>query len=65
MKSLQDFRAGFAPQAIRTEFSRELRKVSRLIVTSAQNATPVHAGFWDVLRYMQKHFARRGGCAGA
>ncbi len=62
MKTFDDFRAGFAPQAIRTEFSRELRKVPRLIITSAQNATPVHAGFWGVLRYMQRHFNRRGGC---
>lgn len=37
-------------------FKRKLEPVKRYIVTAAQNATPLHAGFWKALQQAVKHY---------
>ena len=58
-RTLEDFAAAHDPtykvESPATIFERVLpKKAKRFIVTSAQNATPVEDGFWDVLLHIAK-----------
>ena len=54
MRSLEDFQAAHDPTLnvgdIVTRYFRDLKRTTRFIVTSAQNATPVHSQWWAVLQ---------------
>jgi len=59
-KTLDDFQKAHDPaykqEYVGVTYHRNInwKKTKRVIITSAQNATPVHAGFWSVLEYMAK-----------
>lgn len=57
---LKEFRQEFDPTFerlnVHTTYTRKLRKgAKRFIVVAAQNATPVHAEFWQIIRVMAAH----------
>ncbi len=53
-KNLKAFKAAHDPTHVVDNpapiFQRKLRSVQRFIVVAAQNATPVHTMFWDILK---------------
>lgn len=60
-KSLDEFREKHDPTFELNNptaiYERQIPKgVKRYIVTAAQNATPVHTGWWAILRTMAQHF---------
>lgn len=62
VKTWEDFRAKHDPtyelQAPTTIYDRPLPKgVKRYIVTAAQNATPVHAEFWAIIRQIAAFYS--------
>ena len=55
-ESASELRQNGRPVGPPPVFKRKLEPVKRYIVTAAQNATPLHDGFWKALQIATKHY---------